>query len=575
MKRMMQWTDKKKEKIAVGLAVFLCFVIHMLVSTQFTGWFSGDAYGYLSHAATITGRDWSGVLRNASSFYSWGYSLLLTIPMLFTSDIIVVYHVAMLFNVLLCCGILLLCYGIAKMLAPDVNKYLLLLCATAVSLYTTYIFQGTVLLSEMLLYFFVLLSVYLMLKYFKTHAIGWGIGAGLAVGYTYIVHNRSLAVVIAYVLVVLVWSISRKDWKSLIILLLPLALMLLLNQGVLHYLNLHEKQGQAYTKNTYASQSAGLKKRLHFYSLVAGLQCLLGELWYLIIGTFGVGLIGISSAIKSAVAAVKEKKKDAVAFWGFVLLLLAGSLGISLLACIPTDVLPADGRYDLFIYGRYWETVFAFFLLLGMIECCRGIEKKNCLAVISGSICLSVLVELMTRAYQNNAYNFWAIPAVLNSFFYPENRFTVLNSSVVGITFMIFLAVICFNYKKAGKIVCIGAWIAMCIFSGYSATYHVAKIYKDVPNVINMPFYESQFQSTCDYLSGNGIDDFAVCASDGYRAVAFQVKFMEAKVTGVTEDAANAIESGKIYVVDKMAWAEPVEGTVLYENENYYIMRKE
>ena len=115
----------------------------------------------------------------------------------------------------------------------------------------------------------------------------------------------------------------------------------------------------------------------------------------------------------------------------------------------------------------------------------------------------------------------------------------------------------------------------MCIFSGYSATYHVAKIYKDTPNIVNMPFYESQFQNACNYLKENGIDDLAVCASDGYRAVAFQVKFMEAKVTGVTEDAANAIESNTICVVDKMAWTEPVEGTVLYENENYYIMRKE
>lgn len=574
MKQMMQWTDKKKEKIAVGLAVFLCFVVHILVSTQFTGWFSGDAYGYLSHAATITGRDWSGVLRNASSFYSWGYSLLLAIPMMFTSDIIVVYHVAMIFNVLLSCGILLLSYGIARILASDVNKYLLLLCATAVSLYTTYIFQGTVLLSEMLLYFFALFSIYLMLKYFKTHAIGWGIGAGLAVGYTYIVHNRSLAVVIAYVLVVLVWSISRKDWKSLVILLLPLALMLLLNQGVLHYLNLHEKQGQAYTKNTYASQAQNVGKKMNFYFLISGMQCVLGELWYAIIGSFGVVLIGIFSGIKAYINE-KKKKSDLQFLYLFAGLGLIGTGMVSILGLAPAHA-PLDSlRYDLYIYGRYWETAFAFFLLLGFIECCRGIEKKTCLAVISGSICLSVLVELMTRAYQNNAYNYWAIPAVLNSFFYPENRFTVLNSSIVGITFMIFLAVIYYNYKKAGKIAGIVIWIAMCIFSGYSATYHVAKIYKDAPNVINMPFYESQFQNTCDYLSENGIDDFAVCATDGYRAVAFQVKYMEAKVTGVTEDATNAIESAKIYVVDKMAWIEPVEGTVLYENENYYIMRKE
>ena len=170
MEWMIQWTDKKKEKVAVGLAVLFCFIVHLLTSTQFTGWFSGDVYGYLSHAATFTGRNWSGVLRNASSFYSWGYSALLAIPMAFSSNIITVYRVAMLFNVLISCGVLLLCYSIAKMLAQDVNKYLLLLCATAVSLYTSYIFQGAVMLSEMWLYFFVLLSIYFVLKYLKTYA---------------------------------------------------------------------------------------------------------------------------------------------------------------------------------------------------------------------------------------------------------------------------------------------------------------------------------------------------------------------------------------------------------------------
>ena len=30
MERMIQWTDKKKEKVAVGLAVLLCFIVHLL-----------------------------------------------------------------------------------------------------------------------------------------------------------------------------------------------------------------------------------------------------------------------------------------------------------------------------------------------------------------------------------------------------------------------------------------------------------------------------------------------------------------------------------------------------------------
>ena len=125
---------------------------------------------------------------------------------------------------------------------------------------------------------------------------------------------------------------------------------------------------------------------------------------------------------------------------------------------------------------------------------------------------MSVFVEYMTRIYQNNAFNYWAIPAVLLPYFSTQNRFTVMQSSIVGITFMIFIAVIYYNYKKMGKIALIGIWTGMCVFSGYNANYHVAELYKDTPNVINMPLYETQFQVACDYLSENGIEEFAVCA---------------------------------------------------------------
>lgn len=58
-----------------------------------------------------------------------------------------------------------------------------------------------------------------------------------------------------------------------------------------------------------------------------------------------------------------------------------------------------------------------------------------------------------------------------------------------------------------GKIALIGIWTGMCVFSGYNANYHVAELYKDTPNVINMPLYETQFQVACDYLSENGIEE--------------------------------------------------------------------
>lgn len=162
------------------------------------------------------------------------------------------------------------------------------------------------------------------------------------------------------------------------------------------------------------------------------MKCIFGECWYAFIGSFGLIGIGIYDVIRRIGKEWKEKSYY-MFFYTFLILILIGTLGVSVLNNAPGVPLDETGRYDLCIYGRYWETVFGIFILLGLIEVCKGVKTNVAIGIILGSGFLSVITEYMTRGYQNNGYNYWGIPAVLTTFFYPERKFIVIASSIVGI----------------------------------------------------------------------------------------------------------------------------------------------
>ncbi len=561
----------RKEKIVFTAALLFCFVIHMLLIKQGVNWYCVDIDGYLCHAATFSGRDWSGVFSHAGRFYSWGYSVLLTIPMILTGNTTVVYYFAIVCNAILCCGILIVCYMLAKQVAPDVNRYLLLLCSTAVSLYSSYIFQGAVMLAEIYLYFFVLLGVFCLLQYIKTDRLVWGILSGFLVGYMYIIHNRAVGIVVAYVIVAVAFGIKSKSWKRTAIMLFPLLLMLLLNHGVVQYLNAHEKNGTSYTMNTYGAYTKKLSKNIHFYTFISIMQCVMGECWYALIGTFGMSGVGVYSIIKRTYYSWKDRE-DIGIWYAFLIFMILGTLAVSVLGTMPSAPMGETGRYDLYIYGRYWEMVFGVLILFGLLECCKGIDRCELINIILGSLLLCVIVEYMTKAYQGNMNgHWWSIPAVLTTFFYPEREFLILNSSIVGLTLMIWIFYLISKAKKGKFVFAVGIWMFFNIFTGYNAIYNVTDIYRVYGGVLAMPYTCADFNDVCKYLEDNKVDEFAVCADVYDYSVMFQVAFPDKKVIGITPETEWA--ETEVYVLSKATWEEERNGNVIYENAEYCVVR--
>ncbi len=570
MMRLIKLNAVKKETLFIGGALLFCFLVHFLLIKQGINWYCVDIEGYLSHAATFSGRDWSGVLRNAQGFYAWGYSVLLTIPMVLTGNVTAVYYTAVFCNALLCCGILLICYKIAKEIAPNVEHPVLIFCSAAVSVYSSYVFQGTVMFAEIYLYFFVFATILCLLKYIRTEKAVWGILSGLCAGYTYAIHNRSIGLVIAYALVAVVWCMKSKDWKKALVMLLPLAVMMGVNHKVVQYLNACEKQGEVYTVNTYASHATALSTGSFFYKIISIMKSVLGECWYALIGSFGMMGVGVYSAVKKIYEAWKTKSDDSV-WYAFLILMLLGTLAVSVLGIMPKVPMDETGRYDLYIYGRYWEMTFGIFILLGFLECYNKITKNVLINIIFGCIFLSAVIEYMTKAYQGNMNgHWWSIPAVLTTFFYPQKEFTVLASSVVGIAFMIWIFYMFTQHKKALWAGAVSVWTLFNIFTGYIAIFNVTGIYWTYKVVLAVPFFNENFNDVCNYLEENDVDEFAVCSGLNDYSVVFQLAFPDNKIESVLPGA--NMPDMEICIFEKNTWTEEYIGIVCYENDDYYVM---
>ena len=124
-----------------------------------------DEYGYWSHAALLTGHDWSDVLAGHMNWYSYGYSLVL-VPLFWVShNLYLMYKTAIVLNGVFAILTFYLCIRCAEILFPKTERWLLITVSFMVCMYSAYITQGPIAWSETFLYLLVWLLLYLFLRF--------------------------------------------------------------------------------------------------------------------------------------------------------------------------------------------------------------------------------------------------------------------------------------------------------------------------------------------------------------------------------------------------------------------------
>lgn len=396
-----------------------------------------DEFGYWANAAHFAGYDWSQ-LASLSPYYSYGYSFFLVPLLILFRNSILMYKAAVCLNAAFYVGAFLLSVSCAKRLFPKVNLYVMQTVCLVVALYCNNLVQGNLTWSEALLYFWFWLIFTTILCYQRAYQWKYGLLIVLELVFLYVIHQRTLGVVIAGICTIIYLLIAEKkiDLKKICLLAGGFAAALLLAALVKNILLEHVWVWDNVTvagHNDYSGQWGKVERAFMtwdgFQNLLSSLG---GKAFYLLTASCGILFFGVWSCLGNI---WKKKLHHENGVWIFCILSVAFTLGISAIFWID------GGRIDGVLYGRYSEFLVGPLLLIGIMYL---LEKHP--GVWSIGVCIVSIVICgglaSVQVFQSETFTYYQ--SVGNSIFYHSGTgsFELLQCMIVAIAmaFLLFLA---------------------------------------------------------------------------------------------------------------------------------------
>ena len=172
-----------------------------------------DEAGYWTHAAILTGHDWSGV-SEGMVWYSYGYSLILAVVMILFDAPAMQYQAALVLNALMLGAVLWIFWLILRQLFKKLPPALLFLPALAGVLYAPYQVYSLTTWSEITVLLVFSLITLTLLRALDQPRCGQMVLLGILSGYSFMVHNRCIGIVAAVCFTLLLGVIGRRiPWK--------------------------------------------------------------------------------------------------------------------------------------------------------------------------------------------------------------------------------------------------------------------------------------------------------------------------------------------------------------------------
>lgn len=377
----MKSAEKNEKKKIIWLSLFLSALLVVLSMFWFgrssIPYIYNDEYGYWVSAAKYAGYDWSGVF-NRISYYSYGYGLILSLLYRVTSDVYLIYRLALLLNVVWLLGSFCLLFQTGKLLYPQERADRLLLVSFLATCLPGNITQANYTWPEDFLFFLFCLLAYLILSLQKRPTVFKSAAIGVICVYSYAVHQRTIALVIASGMTLLLLLFIRKIKVRHLLAFAAAVLVAFLVHTVLKndITGSIWAGGEAVAINNFEGQAGKISSLF----TLAGIRNLVlsfsGKLFYLVI--VGIWLIYfvverfLVRLKESIVCLVKKRPEDVDAFGFFLLLVFLGTLAVgAIFMIIPSGTVHI-------VYGRYNEHILGPFILMALVElrACRPNYKR-------------------------------------------------------------------------------------------------------------------------------------------------------------------------------------------------------
>lgn len=176
-----------KSAVYLLFIILLCFCLCQYGLQRLFGFsLFPDEFGYWAPAAEMLGWDWSESV-SLGSYYSFGYSLILTPVLYFVKDSITAYRTAVVLNMILMCVGLCLLYSLMRMLFSGIDKERAVLISGIAVLYPPWIFYMQMTMTEALLLFLYILICWLLIRFLENPRALTAVFLVLALVYIYFV----------------------------------------------------------------------------------------------------------------------------------------------------------------------------------------------------------------------------------------------------------------------------------------------------------------------------------------------------------------------------------------------------
>lgn len=386
---------RKRERIIVGicaLAIFLYAIRNVMQLSM--PYILDDEFGYWSVGAWIAGYDWSGVTKWCG-YYSYGYGFILAIFIKIAGRLSLAYKMAICFNGVLLAGCFIIVKKLICLLMPEMSFTKTLLLTLLLTLMPNNLYQANIAWTELLLSFNVWLMLYLLALYIKRTKVRYLYAMSLLVVYSYMVHNRLLVAICAFLLIVLLLTKEKKmSLRQVAVILGCVVVGIFLAQILKKYFYINVwKSSRVAAGNSYTYIIKNLIKSLSDWNSVKELFTgILGKWFYFSTALLNIGILGLYAWLKS----LKGKAEEALYLHSFVWI----AFGLEIMLTVLQMYGHVTQSLNPLLYGRYADIFVGpalMIIIYSLIHVLQDVKHSKMIWMIQGTFVLHLIMAVPLR----------------------------------------------------------------------------------------------------------------------------------------------------------------------------------
>lgn len=416
-----------------------------------------DEFTYWSYAAHISGYDWSNIV-SLGSYYSYGYSIILLPVFLLCKEAGIAYRVAVGINFLFLFLAFVCLVRVIRKLFPDKNIPVEVFSVLAI-LFPGNLFYAQMTMTEILLVFIYILTGWLLLDYLnhnRKHTLCMLI---MLLMYSYMVHMRTIGILLSTVGVLLFHMLSKKGKRQHIWMLAGILFLAFVIEHILKNRAIHNVYGNIEPGLIRGNDYEGQLDKIRYIFTIEGIYdaaiSVWGKILYLGLATCGLfywGAVSIVREVKEIVRRVKKRIEITVKQKFSLFILLSATAQI----LIATVYLLTLGEISDYTYGRYVELIIPFLTVYGAVELWQ--RKAGGIIAVTGIMAVIQFIGItlvVSQILKTGAETFHGFFMVGISYLYDEKNFNVIDFYRAAYLFceamtvlMVMIIFFCRNSKK-------------------------------------------------------------------------------------------------------------------------------